>query len=184
MANTSNSAAKKKTAAPKTETKAAEAKSSGATKAKRKAVKLTDRIRVVSCFYGELFYRNPYTGFSVKWDKFGSDAFLTVEELMAMRNGQRAFFENQWIMLVDDNIDAVIEFLQLEQYYQNITSIQDIEALFQSPVHELPGVLARFSPAAKETIAQHAYSMIQDRRLTDINVIKALEETLGYDLTH
>lgn len=181
MANTTTSAAAKKTKAAKTDTAVAE--TSQPKKVTRKPVKLTDLVRVESCFYGELVYISRKTGYKTVWNGFGSSDYLTVEDLMAMRNGQRGFFENQWIVLTGDNADDVIEFLQLERYYQQINSLDDIDNLFHCSADEIPGVLARFSPAAKETIARRAYDLVMQKELTDINMIHALEEATGFELT-
>lgn len=171
MANTKSSAAKNAASTENT-----------VVARKKTKVKLSDEVCVVSCFYGKLLYINKHTGYQVEWGKFGDAVHLTVKELEAMRNGQRAFFENQWVLLTGENADAVIEYLQLAKYYDTITRISDIDNLFRSKPEDLPGVLARFAPAAKETIARRAYELIQSKDLTDINLIRALEESLGFDL--
>lgn len=180
MANTGKPAAKKPAKTPAKTSQDGVEKKAAATK--KKEPKLTDKVCVVSCSYGSLIYVNKHTGFTVEWDHFGDSAYMTVEELIAMRNGQRAFFENQWVLLTGDNADAVIKFLQLEKYYTTITSVQDIDNLFQCTPEELPGVLSRFSSSAKETIARRAKELVDDQRLSDINVIRVLEEALGFEL--
>ena len=115
MANTNKPAATKPAKTPaKTSQEGVEKKT---TATKKKEPKLTDKVCVTSCFYGSLTYINKHTGFTVEWDHFGDTAYMTVDELIAMRNGQRAFFENQWVLLTGDNADAGIEFLQLEKYF-------------------------------------------------------------------
>lgn len=180
MANTNKPAAKKPAKTPaKTSQEGVEKKT---TATKKKEPKLTDKVCVTSCFYGSLTYINKHTGFTVEWDHFGDTAYMTVDELIAMRNGQRAFFENQWVLLTGDNADAVIEFLQLEKYFDTITSVQDIDNLFSCSPEELPGVLSRFNHSAKETIARRAKELVDSRQLSDINVIRVLEELLGFEL--
>lgn len=180
MANTDKPAAKKPAKTPAKTSQDGVAKKTAVPK--KKEPKLTDKVRVVSCSYGKLIYVNKHTGFTAEWGHFGDFVDMTVEELTAMRNGQRAFFENQWVLLTGDNADAVIEFLQLEKYYDTITSVQDIDNLFRCAPEEIPGVLSRFTRSAKETIARRAKELIDDTSLSDINIIRALEESLGYDL--
>lgn len=183
MANAKGAAAKKPAAkAPAKAQTPAPAESAEMKKKPVKKVEPTDEVTVVSCYYGGLKYRNKNTGYVAEWGQFGDSVIMTVGELSAMRNGQRAFFENQWILLTGDNADAVISYLQLDKYYQDITSVQDIDNLFLGTPDELPGVLARFSPSAKETIARRAHEKIENKELSDINVIRALESSLGFDL--
>lgn len=181
MANAKGAAAKKPAAKAPAKTQAS-AETAEARKKPAKKVEMTDEVDVVSCYYGGLKYRNKNTGYIAEWGQFGDTVRMTVGELSAMRNGQRAFFENQWILLTGDNADAVISYLQLDKYYQDITSVQDIDNLFRCTPEELPGVLARFSPSAKETIARRAHEKIEDKELSDINVIRVLEKSLGFDL--
>lgn len=189
MANTTNSAAKKpsKNTTKAAQTKAEQPKPEQSNAEPKQAPhkrepKLTDLVTVVSCYYGTLIYENKHTGFTVEWGEFGDSYPMTVEELTAMRNAQRGFFEKQWVLLEGENADAVIEALQLEKYYNNITSIQDIDNIFRCAPKELPGALARFNPSAKETIARRAKELVDEGSLTDINVIRILEESLGFDL--
>lgn len=187
MANNTNQGAAKKTRAPKTDKPAKVEKPVSETaqpkKTSKKPVRLTDTVRVESCFYGELVYISRKTGYKTVWNGFGSYDYLTVDDLMAMRNGQPAFFENQWIIITGENADDVIRFLQLEKYYKDISSLNDIDNLFRCNASELPGVLAHFSPAAKETIARRAFDLIEQKELTDINMIRALESATGFELT-
>lgn len=190
MATTNNKGTSKKTStakktvssAPKAEDTVVE-KNAPAKKVK-KQVELNDLVKVVSCFYGRLVYVSRKTGYQTIWSEFGDFEMMPVEELMSMRNSQRGFFENHWITLAGDNAEDVIKYLRLEQYYKDIASVDDIDNLFGNAPDELPGILQRFTPAARETIARRAYELVQEGVLTDINVIRALETELGYDLSH
>lgn len=191
MANTTSKGTPKKTG---TEKKPA----AGATKAKEKVaaekpaasqkeskpVELTDLVKVVSCFYGKLVYISRKTGYEIVWSEFGDFEMMSVDELMSMRKAQIGFFENHWITFAGDNAEDVIKFLRLEQYFSDIASVDDIDRLFTQTPDELPGILQRFTPAAKETIARRAYELVQNGDLIDINVIRTLEKELGYDLSH
>lgn len=176
MATTSKT---KKTAPSETPT----AENKAGTVAKKRTVKPTDEVKVVSSVYGKLVYVSPRSGYRTEWATFGSFNFMTVDELTTMRATQSGFFENQWIVLAGENAADVMEFLRIEQYYKNISDLNDIDNLFRNTPADLPEVLGHFTPAAKETIARRAHELIEAKTLTDINVIRTLEKELGYNLT-
>lgn len=148
-----------------------------------KDIDLNDLVEVKSCVYGTLEYISKKTGYRVRWSEFGQTEYMTVEELLVMRNSQRAFFEDQLIVLTGDNAADVINFLQLEKYYSHISDVEDVDKIFTTPPSKIPGVLKHFTDAAKENIARRAYDLIQQNELTDMQVIKVLEKSLGYQLT-
>lgn len=77
-------------------------------------VRLADMVCVRSCFYGNLVYVSKKTGAIVEWQNFDAEQYMTVEELLYMRNSQPRFFKEPWIRIVGDNADAVFKFLSLE----------------------------------------------------------------------
>lgn len=162
----------------------AEVKAPVAEKPKKKIARpdLNDLVEVESCFHGELSFVSAKTGNKAFWGKFGSNDYLTVEDLMSMRNSQPAFFKNNWIALVGDNAEDVFEYLQLGRYYKNYHSKEDFDELFSMEPEELKEVLDRMNDDFKENVARHAYALIQEGRLDSNRIVEVVEKSTGFDL--
>lgn len=150
---------------------------------KKKEVKLNDTVMVSSGVYGSLLYVSHRTGERIQWDNFGDTSPMTVQELINMRNSQRAFFENQWVFIEGDNAEDVIKYLNIGNYYRDIKSIEDIDIILQTPPEEFAGVVARFNAGTKDNIARRAKALVDDGVIRDINMIRAIEQGLNVSLS-
>ena len=172
-----------KTETPKT-TKKTPAKKSPAppVRKKIKPVDLNELVEVQSCVYGSMDYISYGTGHKISWQTFGDTNWVTVGDLMEMRNSQRAFFEKQWVVLVGDNAADVMQYLQIDKYYNKIKSTEDFDEVFNYSPEEISAVVANLSESTKETLARRAFMLIESGELNNYQVITALENALGYDL--
>ena len=69
---------------------------------------------------GATYISKKASGYIVEWEDFGSEEYMELGELVAMRNTDRRFFEDNWITLEDtDEYDAMqlYEFLKVAKYY-------------------------------------------------------------------
>jgi hypothetical protein len=151
-------------------------------KKKLATVKKDDQVMVKSCVYGQLTFISRSNGNSVVWNEFGDVAYMSVEDLIDMRNTQRAFFEKNWVIPVGDNAEAVIQSLQLEKYYETFSTFEDFDKIFSYNPEDIPAVMEKLSDSMKETVARRAYALIKDGTLDSVKMIDALEKELGYDL--
>lgn len=152
----------------------------------KKKITPVDRNELVetrSCVYGELNYVSYSTGNRITWHTFGDTNWITVSDLMEIRNSQRAFFEKPWIVLVGDNARAVMEYLQIEKYYKTISAIESFDEIFTYSPDDIPGIVAKLSDSTKEAVARRAYALMKSGDLDSKKMITALEDSLGYDLT-
>ena len=72
---------------------------------------------------GATYISKKASGYIVEWEDFGSEEYMELGELVAMRNTDRRFFEDNWITLEDtDEYDAMqlYEFLKVAKYYKNV----------------------------------------------------------------
>lgn len=178
----------KKTSTKKTAPKAELTEEQNAPKIASQKKKITpvDRnelVEVRSCVYGELNYVSRSTGNRITWKTFDDPNWVTVGDLMEMRNSQRDFFEKNWIVLVGDNAKDVMQYLQVDRYYKMVTNTENFDDIFKYSPDEIPGVVSKLSESMKETVARRAYALIQNHELDSRTMITALEEALGYDLT-
>lgn len=194
MANTKKPAAAKKTAAPKVQgTTVVEASQVQETAVvKPTELKLTDSmlINVKSNVFGELQYINPRTGDTTKWSDCGDVQTLSVADIRAMKGTQRAFFENQWVYLMniedggyeDVSTEEIYKALLLMPYYQKMVNPDNYTDIFTWDVGRMRDAVNSMSASSKMNLVVAANTCIANGTLDSLKKIKALEECLGCTL--
>lgn len=128
---------------------------------------------------GKLIYTSKaLNGYTLEWNKFGEEVPVEMKELYNMKNTDRRFFTENWIE-VDIN---VLRDLRMDIYYKDAIKAEEIETLFKMPVDKLVDKVSKASKTIQNTIGLKAIEMIENRQLTDINVITALEKVLNCEL--
>lgn len=156
-----------------------------------KNIPLNTTVLVTSNCYGQLVYKSKKTGFQIEWDNVSSQQYLTLEELLTMRNTYRKFFERNWVIIegfTDEeysNISAeeILEFLQVKQFYVNLLCPDNIDELFKMSSEEIEKRVATTSSGNKDFIIIRANELIESGELDSLRVINALEKSLNCELS-
>lgn len=146
------------------------------------SVPLTDLVCVKSCFYGNLIYKSRKSGSIVEWNDFDSEQYMSVEELLTMRNTQPTFFKEPWVRVVGDNADDVSSFLQLNRYCKNVLPFEELNELFELSASELKDTVSALTPSMQESIARYAIEKINNGTFDELKKIRAIEDATGFDL--
>lgn len=146
-----------------------------------------DTIVTVVCntIGGATYISKKASGYIVEWEDFGSEEYMELGELVAMRNTDRRFFEDNWIVLEDtDEYDAMqlYEFLKVSKYYNNVFTSRNIDELFSYSKDKIAKTISTLSRGMKETIAARAKQKLDENTL-DKNIIDILESSLGIQFT-
>lgn len=146
-----------------------------------------DTIVTVVCntIGGATYISKKASGYIVEWEDFGSEEYMELGELVAMRNTDRRFFEDNWITLEDtDEYDAMqlYEFLKVAKYYKNVFTSRNIDELFSYSKDKIIKTISTLSRGMKETIAVRAKQKLDDDTL-DRNIVETLESALGFQFT-
>lgn len=134
---------------------------------------------------GATYISKKASGYIVEWEDFGSEEYMELGELVAMRNTDRRFFEDNWIVLEDtDEYDAMqlYEFLKVSKYYNNVFTSRNIDELFSYSKDKIAKTISTLSRGMKETIAARAKQKLDENTL-DKNIIDILESSLGIQFT-
>lgn len=137
-----------------------------------------DRDRMVevrSCYYGQLIYKSS-TGKKAVWDGYGLSQFFTVEELIQMRNEQVAFFQNNWIIIADDEAEELLTFLRAEKFYMNLGVYDNLDEVFEMGEAEMKDFIISLTPVMRENVQRRAYTLIKEGTLDSVKKIRLLEE--------
>lgn len=156
-------------------------------------LKLDDGVllNVKSNVYGGLIYINPRTGDKYEWNEYGDVQQLTVGDMRAMKGTQRAFFQNQWVIIdsiADVGYDDVTQediyrALMIYQYYTDLLEIDGFDEIFKmTSEDEVRDIVAKMSDGCRMNLIVAANTAISDGTLDSMKTIQALEAALGCEL--
>ena len=129
---------------------------------------------------GAIYISKKTMGYTVEWEDMGSIEYMELGELASMRNTDRRFFEDNWIVLDDtDEYTAMqlYDFLRVSKYYKSIFTPETIDELFTYSKDKIVKTIATLSKGMKETIAVRAKQKLDENTL-DKNIIDILESSL------
>lgn len=166
-----------KTQAEKAVEKITQTVSKPATKQQRD---MNEMVSVICITNSPLIYESKsQMGYRIDWDGYLSENWIEYKELINMRNSQRAFFEEPWVICEWD----VLQDLKVTQYYKNLIDLENLEDVFKKPIDELEKTLKIVPKGIKHLIVDKAYELRKSRELDSISVIEIIENTLNVDLT-
>lgn len=157
-----------------------------------KNIPISTTVLVRSNCYGQLTYKSKKTGFQIDWDNVQSQQYLSLDELLTMRNTFRKFFEKTWIIIdgfVDDeysnmfSVEEILDFLQVKQYYKNLLCPENINELFNMTPDEITKRIATASSGSKDFIIIKANELIESGNLDSLKTINTLEKVLNCELS-
>lgn len=133
---------------------------------------------------GTLYYKSKKTGYEETWDETGMVIEMEYGELISMRNSQKKFFINNWIVIEDTDdytADEIYKALNVDKYYTSNGLYENIDDIFNFSAKKIEEIVPTLSKAVKETIVTKAYTMMaeEDERLDSKAKVKALEAALG-----
>jgi len=151
----------------------------------KKAIKIPlDLIVPVICNVtgGANYISKKANGYIVEWDSFGDVEYMELGELVSMRNTDRRFFEDNWIILEDVDDYTSVElynFLKVGKYYEKYFTPETIDTIFDLDASDIIRTISELSSGMKATIATRAKMKIDAKELDSNNKIEALEAALN-----
>lgn len=128
---------------------------------------------------GLVYTSRRMQGMTIEWDEFGSEQYIELAELQSMRNSSPAFFENNWI-LIDD--EEVLHFLHADKYYGSVKSIDDLYGILKKHPNNIAQLVNTLPDYLKKTLSIVAYQEYTAGRIDSIGVIKAVERATGLSI--
>ena len=143
-------------------------------------------VPVICNTVGGAFYSSKkIMGYTVEWEDIGSVEYMELGELSSMKNTDKRFFEDNWIVLDDTEeytTSELYDFLKVSKYYKNVLTPDNIDEIFTYPKDEIVKTISTLSRGMKETIAVRAKQKLDENTL-DKNIIDILESSLGIQFT-
>lgn len=120
-------------------------------------------IPVKSNVQGGLVYISKVKGgLEFIWDNTGDVAYIEYGELISMRNSQRQFFENNWIVFEDSDYTAeeVYRALGVDRYYSyTLDNMDDVFDMTESQLQELNSKIVK---GLRENIIDRAKALYKE----------------------
>lgn len=133
---------------------------------------------------GATYISKKINGYRIEWDEIGSVEYMELGELVSMRNTDRRFFEDNWIVL-EDTVEystlQLYDFLKVTKYYENILTPTELDDLLNLPKSEVVKICSSLSKGTKVNVAVRAKQKLDNNEL-DLNLLEPLEEILGIQL--
>ncbi|MCR8994646.1 hypothetical protein [Brevibacillus laterosporus] len=148
-------------------------------KSSKREIDRFEQIPVMNCTNGQLIYASRKTGAEWLFTNYGDIEYMEFQELLTMRSSQRRFFDEPFIIVMDD--DAV-EYLGLTKMYANIKNPSQIDATFKLAQTDFEQVLEKSPKGIKHLIISRAKHLYDSGELDSIKKINYINEKYGTDI--
>lgn len=148
----------------------------------KKDIPLDRMIHIYNGSPGGLTIKLPKEGYDIRFEKFKEDDYIPYGELRLLRNASPKFFEENWILFDDEDID-MIDALNAQRFYKGALNPNQIdEFILESSEDKIRSTVSKLSNGQKKLVGYRAVELIDDGILDSRKIINVLEETLGVDL--
>lgn len=123
-------------------------------------------------------------GYDERWYNVGDTVEMPWEELKDLRKYKRSFFENNWIILEDNEeytAAQMYEALGVSQYYPVDESLKSVDDVLSLKPNEIAKFLKDKNEGYKETLYTYAKRLVEegDKRLDSTAKRTAIEKAVG-----
>jgi hypothetical protein len=130
---------------------------------------------------GAVYTSKKINGYIVEWDEYGSTEYMELSELVSMRNTDKRFFEDNWVICEDTEDYKAIQiydFLKVAKYYANVFTPENIDTIFNEAPKQIIKIISTLSEGMKGTIATRAKIKVDAKEIDSNSKIEALETAL------
>ena len=126
-------------------------------------------------------YKSPKTNIVYRWLKPGDVEVMQIKEVITMDNLSGRLLRTPWLRVTDERL---IEALGLEQVYEAVDLIEDVERLSNMDRAELEEVFNKIPQKYLRTYRDLLYKKVKNREIKDRFLIQDLSDILDVDLNY
>lgn len=145
----------------------------------KRKVNRDDIVTVMNITSGLVHYQSKKTGSEWNFHEFGATDEIEVSELVTMKNAHPRYLKEPWLIVLDED---VVDFLGMSKEYEGVLTPDELDRFYQLPGSKIKELLPSMPRGMKEAVADQARIRIEQETLTNLNVIKAIEEVLKIEL--
>lgn len=138
----------------------------------------SDEIEVVSLI-PNVSYKDSKTGDFYEWDEIGHIEFMTFDTLKNMWRSYKSYFRNMWLR---PNDDRVINKFGLTKTFEKYEFLMDESNYTRKNIDTICEAISNTPNGLKSSIYDKVKNMVIDGKVTDVSVIRKLENRLKIDL--
>lgn len=147
-------------------------------KQEKRKLQRSDLIPVMNYTSGLLVYESR-DGRGWRFENYGDTDEMELGELITMKNSQSRILNEPWLLILDDE---AVEYLGLTRLYEKVIKPEDMQQLFNLPEDKLEEVLMKAPLSVKQLVADKAKEMVENKQLTNLITIQAIERVLNIEL--
>lgn len=145
----------------------------------KKEIDRFENIAVMNVTNGTLIYTSRKTGAEWIFSEYGDIEYMEFQELLTMRSSQRRFFDEPFLLIMDDN---AVEHLGLTKMYENIRNPEQIDTIFKMNQREFEDVVEKSPKGIKHLIVSRAKKLYEIGELDSVKKINYLNERFQTDI--
>ena len=137
-----------------------------------------DEIEVVSLI-PNVSYKDSKTGDFYEWDEIGHKELMTFEVLKNMWRSHKGYFRNMWLK---PNDNRVINKFGLTKVFEKYEFLMDKSNYTKKNIDNICDTIVNAPNGLKASLYEKVKSLVIDGDVTDVSVIRKLENRLNIDL--
>ena len=145
---------------------------------KREPLNDYDEIAVVSLI-PNISYKDSKTGDYYEWDEIGHVEYMTVDVLKNMWRSYKGYFRNMWLKPEDDRI---INQFGLNKIYGKYDFLMDKSNYTKKNINTICETIVNAPNGLKASLYDKVKNLVVDGDITDVSIIRKLENSLNIDL--
>lgn len=126
-------------------------------------------------------YKSPKTNIVYRWLKPGDVEVMQIREVITMDNTSGRLLRTPWLRVTDERL---VEALGLENVYEAVDLIEDVERLSNMNREELEEVFNKIPQKYLRTYRDLLYKKVKNREIKDRFLIQDLNDILDVDLNY
>lgn len=138
----------------------------------------SDEIGVVSLI-PNVSYEDKKTGDMYVWEDVGHVEYMLFSALKDMWRNHKGYFKNLILKPLDDR---VVSHFYLGKLYESYDYLMDSKNYNRKGIADICKKISETPSGLRNTIYGNIRAMVDNEKLTDVNVIKYIDNTLGMDL--
>lgn len=155
--------------------------SSGNKYATRNSVKIDDSEEIeVESIIPHVSYLDKRTDDMYEWDEVGHVEIMTFEAIKDMWRNHKSYFKNLWLK---PNDERVLIKLGIKKFYDDYAVLLDKSNYTSKNVDKIFSIIAEIPNSMKFSVIIMIKQLIADHDVTDVYVIRKLEQKLGVDFS-
>lgn len=146
---------------------------------KRKEIDRNEMVPIMNVTNGTLIYTSRKTGTELQFSEYGDIEYVDYQELLTMKSGQRRFFDEPFILVMDDD---VVDALGLTKMYANMKNPDQIDKIFNMNQREFEDIVEKSPKGIKFLIVSRAKKLYEIGELDSIKKINYLNDRFQTDI--